>query len=65
MQNNNKKNPVHYPRNAANSQLTTQKTYLEYIKSIETELETANKKIELAGGIFSAPQELIDQRDKI
>ena len=65
MQDNNKKSPVHYPRNAANSQLTTKKTYLEYVSSLESELETANKNIELSGGVFSAPYELLEQRDKL
>lgn len=65
MQDNNKKSPVHYPRNAANSQLTTKKTYLEYVSSLESELETANKNIELSGGLFSAPYELLEQRDKL
>lgn len=65
MQDNNKKSPVHYPRNAANSQLTTKKTYLEYVKSLEDELQNLNKEIKKGKREFIETIELLEQRDKL
>ena len=66
MQDNNKKSPVHYPRSAAYSQLTTKKTYLEYVDSLKNELaEVTNVINNFYDGEFSAPLDLISQRDKL
>lgn len=65
MQDNNKKHPVHYPRHAAYSQLTTQRTYLDYVSSLESDLADANKEIESNGGEFIADIALIQKRNKL
>lgn len=65
MQDNNKKSSVHYSRNAAYSQLTTRKTYLEYVEGLNENLAEINTLIETSGGEFSADINLISTRDKL